>query len=164
MAQSSNEQTDTEALWLWEGPPICPWISGAAPLTHIHRPEPQGAYCPLLDSQKTTVNYLKHERTSTVFKAPNKTKLKVRLLLRLRFTHLFLEQINTAGGRRKLLIAGGLKPVANVVEWNRINQIPTPVHCQRQQGTAQDCEATIAEQLFVSVKEGSPAWSDTFND
>lgn len=126
MAQSSNDQTDTEALWLWEGLPICPWISSAAPLTHIPRPDSQGAYCPLMDSQHTTVNHLIHERISG-FNLLIKGQIKQKGECYCNVVHwyrVYLEQINTAGCGRKLLIAGGLKPVASVVEWNRINQIP----------------------------------------
>ena len=45
-----------------------------------------------------------------------------------------------------------------------LTRFSTPVERPRQQDRAQDCVATIAQQLFVSVKTGSPTGSDTFND
>lgn len=58
IAQRSNDQRETVALWLWEGLLNCPSISSEIPVTHILRHQPNGAHCPLLDRQKTTFPYL----------------------------------------------------------------------------------------------------------
>lgn len=77
MAQSSNDQTDTEALRLWEWLPFCPRISSGASLTHIMRSDSQRRCCPLMDSQETVVYYLIHARISSIsshIKGPNISK------------------------------------------------------------------------------------------
>lgn len=46
IAQRSNDQTETVALWLWEGLLNCPSISRQIPLTHILRHQANGGTAP----------------------------------------------------------------------------------------------------------------------
>lgn len=118
IAQRSNEQTETVALWLWEELLNCPSISREIPLTHILRHQPDTAHCPLLNSRDMTFS----SSRKLSMEERNKTKRRNRCEKQLLFPMKSL-QTNTTERERAFPVAGKLKTLGNRLGGNRINQI-----------------------------------------
>lgn len=73
------------------------WISRAAPLTHIPRPDSQDADCPLMECQRTAVNNLTSEDSQCNYQRAkyNKGESESVAAIKVHWYHVCLEQINT---------------------------------------------------------------------